>query len=266
MGGAWWRLPLSLGRSPPHSGPGLRPCAGRLLICSHSFARVGHLCELVGSRVHLWGCEWTAWPLRSSLCTSVSYREGFALCFARISRADEGLQRDLVQEACIIAGLVESVFQCVHPDGSFWGRKHIHEVAQLHRRACPSPRWADTHVCSAHPPAAAGVSEGAAGILLLTLVSPSWLPVQVDGKPEENQGQSRSRFMTISSRQAARPQGCHSQEQDEGGVGACAIQEPGLGAVRSWRLNTPNSVEGNSTARRSSAAWQLNVMIWEHFP
>lgn len=80
MGGAWWRLPLSLGRSPPHSGPGLRPCAGRLPICSHSFARVGHLCELVGSRVHLWGCEWTAWPLRSSLCTSVSYREGFGLC------------------------------------------------------------------------------------------------------------------------------------------------------------------------------------------
>lgn len=152
MGGAWWRLPLSLGRSPPHSGPGLRPCAGRLPICSHSFARVGQLCELVGSRVHLWGCEWTAWPLRSSLCTSVSYREGFALCFARISRAEEGLQRDLVQEACLsnqfFSAYIRMVLSGARSTSTRW------HISTEGRARLPGGQ---THTCAVHtlppPPA-----------------------------------------------------------------------------------------------------------------
>lgn len=86
-----------------------------------------------------------------------------SLCFARISRwvrrcrgnwgfCSGGMRRCW---ACRISFSVHT------SDGSSWSRKYIREVAYLHRRVYPSPRWADTRVCSTHSPTATGVSEGA---------------------------------------------------------------------------------------------------------
>lgn len=150
-------------------------------------------------------------------------------CVAHISSVGVGRSVKgselFVQEVGSIAGFVELVSQWAHPalfqepDSSIGWDGDTLASADNPSHACTSCYL--TTSISAHGSRVGFLRFVVVFFFLQTLISPSWLLVQIDRKPEKNQGQSRSCFITVCLKQRTHSQG-HCEWDKDGMCGSGA--------------------------------------------